>query len=277
MDGIDERFLIPFYYIISRKIQNIRLIFLKICGIIKGKGVRRMIRIAIVDDEPIMVSFIHKKIESIFNNLKIEVEMHNFTNGKSALKDIIAKSFDLVFLDIDMPDISGMNIANRIRLLDCRSEIVFITNKEDLVYDAVKLSPFRFIRKSQFDEEIYEAIDKFIEKINDSKSTYMFNSTEGKITVQLVKIRYIEVSSHKLFINSINRSFTVNGNLKDVEELFYRFGFIKIHQSYLVNYRYINLIKRKEVILDDESTIPLSRSNFEKVKIEYMKLSRGDW
>lgn len=236
-----------------------------------------MIRIAIVDDEPIMVSFIYKKIESIFNNLKIEVEMHNYTNGKSALKDIIAKSFDLVFLDIDMPDISGMDIANRIRLLDCRSEIVFITNKEDLVYDAVKLSPFRFIRKSQFDKEIYEAIDKFIEKINDSKSTYMFNSTEGKITVQLVKIRYIEVSSHKLFINSINRTFTVNGNLKDVEELFYRFGFIKIHQSYLVNYRYINLIKRKEVILDDESALPLSRSNYENVKIEYMKLSRGDW
>lgn len=245
-------------------------------GIMKHRG-DLMIKIAVVDDEPIMVSFIHKKIEGILNDFKIEFEVYDFTNGKSALKDIIAKSFDLVFLDIDMPDVSGMDIANRIRLLDCKSEIVFITHKEDLVYDAVKLSPFRFIRKSQFEEEIYEALDKFVEKMNDSKSTYMFNSTEGKVTVQLIRIRYIEVSSHKLFINGVNRSFIVNGNLKDVEELFYRFGFIKIHQSYLVNYRYINLIKRKEVVLDNELSLPLSKSNYENVKIEYMRLSRGDW
>ena len=68
-----------------------------------------------------------------------------------------------------------------------------------------------------------------------------------------------------------------NGNLKDIEELFYTYGFIKIHQSFLVNFRFINYIKRNEVILDDGKMLPLSRSRYEQTKFEYMRLSREDW
>ena len=176
-----------------------------------------------------------------------------------------------------MPDVSGMTIAKKIRMQEENLEIVFITNKDELVYDAIKVVPFRFIRKSRFDEEIQEALHEFIAKSNSRKSFYTFLTSNGEKTVQTVHIRYIEVSSHKLSIHLLNESFVTNGNLKDIEELFYTYGFIKIHQSFLVNFRFINYIKRNEVILDDGKMLPLSRSRYEQTKFEYMRLSREDW
>ncbi len=82
------------------------------------------------------------------------------------------------------------------------------------------------------------------------------------------------MTSHKLNIHLENESFIANGNLKDIEELFHSYGFIKIHQSYIANYRYINLIKRTEVMLDDGKSLPLSRSRIEQVKLEYMRFIR---
>ncbi len=236
-----------------------------------------MIKIAVVDDEQIILNSIHKKIEKILYDLNTEFEMQDFTNGKTALKEITEKGFDIIFLDIDMPDVSGMTIAKKIRMQEENIEIVFITNKDELVYDAIKVFPFRFIRKSRFDEEIQEALKEFITKLNNRKTVYVFSTSNGEKTVQPVRVRYIEVSSHKLSIHLLNESFVANGNLKDIEELFYTYGFIKIHQSFLVNFRFINYIKRDEVILDNGTTLPLSRSRYEKTKFEYMRLSREDW
>ena len=133
-----------------------------------------MIRIAIVDDEQIILNSIHKKIQDILNELNIEFEIQDFTSGKTALKEITEKVFDIIFLDIDMPDVSGMTIAKKIRIQEENLEIVFITNKDELVYDAIKVVPFRFIRKSRFDEEIQEALHEFIAKSNSRKSFYTF-------------------------------------------------------------------------------------------------------
>lgn len=236
-----------------------------------------MIRIAIVDDEQIILNSIRKKIEKILYDLNAEFEIQDFTSGKAALKEITEKGFDIIFLDIDMPDVSGMTIAKKLRMQEENLEIVFITNKDELVYDAIKVFPFRFIRKSRFDEEIQEALCEFIAKSNNRKSVYIFSTPNGEKAVQTAQIRYIEVSSHKLSIHLLNESFITSGNLKDIEELFYTYGFIKIHQSYLANFRFINYIKRNEVILDNGTALPLSRSRYEKTKFEYMRLSRENW
>lgn len=236
-----------------------------------------MIRIAVVDDELIILNSIHKKIEKILYDINVEFEIQDYTSGKIALKEITEKGVDIIFLDIDMPEVSGMDIAKKIRMQVEKLEIVFITNKDELVYDAIKFTPFRFIRKSRFDEEIQEALYKFIDKLNKNKSLYTFSTSNGKKAVQPVQIRYVEVSSHKLSVHLLNESFIASGNLKDIEELFYTYGFIKIHQSFLVNFRFINYIKRNEVILDNGTVLPLSRSRYEKTKFEYMRLSREDW
>ena len=233
-----------------------------------------MIRIAIVDDEKIILRSIHKKIEGLFCKAGVKFEIYDYTDAVVALKEIEKSSFDILFLDIDMPEISGMEIAKKLRVQEENIDIVFITNKEELVYDAIKFTPFRFIRKYRFEDEIEEAVNEFMNKFGKNNYTYMFSTPQGKKGVLVTRIKYIEVMSHKLNVYGINESFIANGNLKDIENIFYDYGFLKIHQSYLVNYRFINLIKYKEVILDDGKTLPISRGKYEKIKFDYMRFSR---
>ena len=233
-----------------------------------------MIRIAIVDDEQIILRSIHKKIEDLFCKAGVKFEIYDYTDAVVALKEIEQSSFDILFLDIDMPEISGMEIAKKLRVQEENIDIVFITNKEELVYDAIKFTPFRFIRKYRFEYEIEEAVNEFMNKFGKNNYTYMFSTSQGKKGVLVTRVKYIEVMSHKLNVHGIKESFIANGNLKDIEEMFYDYGFFRIHQSYLVNYRFINLIKHKEVILDDGTTLPISRGKYEKIKFDYMRFSR---
>lgn len=236
-----------------------------------------MVNIAVIDDEIIILNYIHKKINIVMNDLNIECQIYNFSDSYYALKEIEKQKFDIVFLDIDMPDVSGIEIAKQIRKSNSDSEIIFVTNKDELVYDVIKYAPFRFIRKSKFDIEIYEAIQSYIEKLNSKNFLYTFSTSNGKKITDLRNVKYVEASSHKLHVHEINSKFIANGNLNEIEEFLHICGFIKIHQSFIVNYRFIDLIKYKEVILDDATRLPISRGRYEKIKIDYMQLSREKW
>lgn len=111
-------------------------------------------------------------------------------------------------------------------------------------------------------------------KRNHQKAIYFFSTEQGKKPINIVDIVYIDVKSHKLTVHQQDGIFSANGNLCDIEKEISQYGFIKIHKSYLVNFRYINLIHQKEVILDDGNILPLSRGKLETAKMELMRFSR---
>lgn len=227
-----------------------------------------------MDDEKIILNSIYNKIESLMKAINTDFIIDKFTSGTKLIKKHDKYPFDIVFLDIDMPGITGIDIAKKIRIKKSNVEIVFITNKDEMVYEAIKYTPFRFIRKTKFDVEIKEALLKFVSKINDQKIVYVFLTENGKKAIQVVDIIYIDVKSHKLFVHMKDEFFVANGTLKDVEQKISEYGFIRIHQSYLVNYRYINLIKQKEIVLDNDEVLPISRGRYETTKVELMRFSR---
>ena len=173
-----------------------------------------------------------------------------------------------------MPQITGIDIAKKLRIKLESTEIIFVTNKDEMVYDIIQYTPFRFIRKSRLEIEIEEALETYLKKKNHQNAIYFFSTEQGKKPVNIVTIVYIEVKSHKLTIYEQDKVFSANGNLNTIEKEISQYGFIRIHKSYLVNFRYINLICQKEVTLDNGNTLPLSRRKFESTKKELMRFSR---
>ena len=136
-------------------------------------------------------------------------------------------------------------------------------------------APFRFIRKSRFSQEIGEALENYLRKRREQKAMYFFSVDDGKRPVNVVSLIYAEVQSHKLTVHCEEESFEANGNLSDVEKAIAGYGFVRIHKSYLVNLRYISLIRKSEIILDDGTSLPLSRRKLESVKMELVRFARG--
>ena len=120
-----------------------------------------MIRIAVVDDDKIILNQIKELIEEKIND-EIVIDLYSdsidFYNNNSKW------SYDIIFLDIDMPKMTGFEIAETIDLLKSQTEIVFTSNLEHLVYDSLKFRPFRFVRKSMLSDDVLSALDAFIVK-----------------------------------------------------------------------------------------------------------------
>lgn len=233
-----------------------------------------MIEIAIVDDEEIFVKLIQKKVLEVLGHLHVESKIFTFTDSVEMLHESTRHHFNLLFLDIDMPNITGLDIARKLRMKNIETEVIFVTNKDELVYDTFKYGPFRFIRKSRFDSEMEEAIQNFVKKVNHQKISIFLSTENGKKPVKVLDILYIEVQSHKLTVHMSNSIISANGNLNDIESEIMSYGFIRIHKSYLVNYRAISFIHQKEIILDDGTSLPLSRRKFEYTQNEMMRFSR---
>lgn len=233
-----------------------------------------MVRIAVVDDEQNMSEIIYYRVKNVMYYQHQDYILRIFTLGNDLLKEHEANPFDLVFLDIDMPEITGLQIAQKLRERDSDIEIVFVTNKTELVYESIKYTPFRFMRKTRMDFEMEETITSFLAKREKSKATYVFSLKEGKKTVRLTDIIYIEAHSHKLSVNMTGSSFVANGNMRDIEKSISKFGFIRVHQSFLVNYRYIYLINQKEIALDNGQALPISRGKYEIVQNELMRFMK---
>lgn len=101
-------------------------------------------KIYICDDEPKILSDISAKIRSLLT----EADISEFTGGNALLEAICENSCDILLLDIDMPEISGLDIASRLTDPANKPLLVFVTSHDELVYDSLQFHPFGFVRKS---------------------------------------------------------------------------------------------------------------------------------
>ena len=95
-----------------------------------------MYKIAICDDDKGELEYVERIIEKSFDRKNVQSAYKAYTSAKTLLEDNKQEPFDLVFLDLDMPGINGMETAENIGMQEGRTEIVFVTNHEELVYKA---------------------------------------------------------------------------------------------------------------------------------------------
>ena len=232
-----------------------------------------MLRVAVCDDELIINNVISNTIREFFAKKGEVLELHTFLSAENLLNECTNKSFDIIFLDIDMPDMSGIEFATKLRKYDEQTEIVFISNRDDLVFSAIKQSPFRFIKKSEM-QELEEALEALYEKKRRSEVVFDFPTLYGKVSKKLVDIWYVEVYGHDLVIHLKDNSFQSKGALNTLEKQIGKDGFIRIHNSFLVNYRYIFAINSKDLTLDNFKKLPVSRYRMDDIKIKLQMFSR---
>lgn len=188
-----------------------------------------------------------------------------------------AKSFDVVFLDIDMPEISGFDIAEKIKA-NKPTLIIFVTTHDELVFSSLKFQPFRFVRKSFLGDELGEVVDD-INKVLSKRAAgkkFKLQTKSHDVYIDVEQIIYIEIYGHWHHVYT-NDGDTLDcyGILSDYELQLEPFDFVRTHKSYLVNCRYIRSVEKERVVLDDKTYIPLSRRRINTVNDKFTKYLRS--
>lgn len=232
-----------------------------------------MIRVAVCDDDKIMLDTICERIADYYAS---DCEIVKYQDGKRLLEESKKQLFDVLFLDIDMPELNGMEVAQIIRETNRYIKIIFVTNKDNLVYKTLQYVPFRYIRKACFNEEFPEAAEELKKSLIESNRTEMFSFKDRKICVRLRDLVYAEVLNHTLKIVLKKETLNITGTMDGLDEAIGSFGFIRIHKSYLVNYRYISSIEASDVVLSSGERLPLSKKRAKEVMLQLQIFSRNE-
>lgn len=235
-----------------------------------------MLKIAVCDDNETMLRVLTDKIGVIYKQNSIAFEIRSFLSGDSFLNSHKEHSFDVVFLDIDMPDINGFDIAEQVNNSG-ETLIVFVTSHDELVYSSIKFRPFRFIRKNYLETELGETLTAANTELmkRNSARKFMFQTKSGEVFEDLQLVEYIEIFGHWLLVHiKDNKSLECYGSLSDMERELNNYDFVRTHKSYLVNCRYIYSIEKNQLVLDDKTVIPVSRYKAESVKQNFRNYLR---
>ncbi len=236
-----------------------------------------MIRSAICDDDPTILDYLYAQISKEFKRQGADIHIDKFTSGKDFLNAHKIEPYDVVFLDIDMPEISGFDIAEKISD-NKRTLIIFLTTHDELVFSSLKFQPFRFIRKSFFEDELSEVLDALIGVLSKriAGRKFKLQTKSHDVYVDIDQIVYIEIYGHWLHVHTNdNEVLECYGILSDYESQLEPFDFVRTYKSYLVNCRYIRSVEKDQVVLDDKTTIPLSRRRTNEVNDKFTKYLRS--
>lgn len=235
-----------------------------------------MINIAVCDDNQHFLGYIEQEIIEALKSIEKAAKVHKFINGIKLLESYSKsdKPFDIIFLDIDMPKIDGIEAAEIIRKKDKKTILIFLTSMEDEVYKTFRYNTFRFIRKSNIDTELKEALENAMGKLTYEKC--IFKTVEGEVALYINDILYFEFIDRNVQIITFNHKYMSNiRRFKDIEDVFQSREFIKIHRSCMINENYIKCIGDLDVTLDNGKKLPVSRYRIEEVKKRFVKVARG--
>lgn len=242
-----------------------------------------MIRVAICDDEMDFVESFHCKVQEVLSRQSESFEIVCYTDGRKLLSEYTVRRFDIVLLDIDMPDIDGFKVAGKLMEFNEKVIIGFVTSRDDLVFDVFNLNyeVYAFIRKSNNLKELESQLTKMCEKLSRDKESIDLKIFRDVINVRVRDILYFESSGHKVYMYckkgvSIEKIQIID-KMENVEALTLIYGFVRANSGCIVNPRYIDFIDKKEktLILVDGKKLSVSRYKMADVIKQFQISRRG--
>lgn len=226
-----------------------------------------MMRVAVCDDEKRIREEIAGRIRESLPDCEIDV----YGSGKELLKALRERTFDLLLLDIDMPEKSGLELASQIMSGTERPLIVFVTSHDEPVYDSLQLHPFGFVRKSHLDDELTRVLRDAAEEVCARDRHFCFHTSSGDVRLKTEDILYFESDGNYIKVKTVDAEYRFRETMQVLENTLVQDGFVRVHKGFLVNQEAVKIINSDMIILTDNSEIPLGRSYQENARRTLMR------
>lgn len=234
-----------------------------------------MLKIAVCDDEKHFQKDIKGYISRYLRGKEISFEVDVFSSGKEFLElgSEIAK-YDISFLDINMSEVDGIKVAKQIRKFSKSVYIVFVTAYINYSLEGYKVEAIRYILKNNqnLGAAIAECFDAILEKMNEPRKNFKFCECEKEILLD--DIVYVESKLHKLEVHIMEehmKVYSLYAKLNEFEKEVENSHFLRLHQSFLINLKYLKSIKERVAVLDDKTEIIIPRARYKDVKTAFVE------
>ena len=233
-----------------------------------------MIHIAICDDEEDVLEFIKEKTYSCLTNADYLFKIYTYTNGHKLIEEHKLINFDIILIDIEMPDIDGLSVAKEIRTFDDSVKLIIITNRDDLVYDVFEYDISAFCRKKEKYLDFEKDLLRICRKISNVSAYIELKSIRRSISLDVKNILYFEIWNHDLYVVTLDDKIRILYTLSEIGQIIKKYKFIKCYSSYIVNIDHIDFIEKKLLTMSNGDKIPISRTYYENVRKSFYENMR---
>ena len=237
--------------------------------------------IAVCDDRIETTDFLYQMIKTYFTQHHLLLTgVKIYADGDCLLQDIRKGTpFDIIFLDIELPGLNGLEVARCIRQIDSRVLLVFATGHPEYMPEAFKVEAFDFLSKPVQAQDMELVLSRCVRKYQQRNGQLIIRTSMGTATAHVNNIVYVNSDLHYIeFILTTGEALRTKMQMRQVETLLKPYPqFIRCHQSYLVNLDYVREVQRLNILLKNINektilnTIPISREYLNQTKERFVQ------
>lgn len=235
------------------------------------------IRIAVVEDENEQYEYVNKLLYKWSEQGGESISVTHVTCAEEYLISYNQPdTFDVLFLDVYMKQMNGMELAKEIRKYDREVQIVFLTGVSDYVFEGYEIGAVRYLLKPIEQEKLGETMAVVLEKLKQRSDDYISFKYQGEM-IRLLRsdIYYVEVYGHYLRMVTKTDTFEWKDSLQSMRSKLDTRRFAEANRSTIVNMEYVNKITREECLLEDGTCIHVSKGAYKGLNEAFMKFYVG--
>lgn len=229
-----------------------------------------MLKIAVVDDEPIFCERIRKKLYSVYEKVNLAIQADCYTRGKEVLYEVDdGRYYDAYLLDIDLPDMSGIDLGRKLREKFPYPYIVFLTAYPQYAIEGYSARAYQYILKDEWKKKLDETLGNIQKEMESQmEPSYRIIVSTKLEKVPIKDIYYLYKDGKNVVFQTRNGESSIRKTLSEVYEELPEQNFIYVDRSFIVNIEHVMKLKNKQIYMSNGEIIPVSKPQLERVKTE---------
>ncbi len=220
-------------------------------------------KIALCDDDKLELDYLTDLVRKWGHRKNVSITLEAFQNSSSFLFALSDLELDIVLLDIEMPEISGLELAEKIKARNDHTQIIFVSGYSEYISFGYDVEALHYLLKPVDELKLFEVLDKAIAKLGQKRTNFVFKDGSEMIILALDEIRYISVSGNYTTIYA-TKEYLIKSPLSLIEHKLDD-SFVKVSRSEIVALRQITKLTHTLLYLKDGTIIGLPRGAYEKI------------
>lgn len=234
-------------------------------------------QIAICDDDKGCCSQIEKWLKTYRATEKLEIKLNIYYDAERLIKELRSgRCFDVIFLDIELPELSGIEVGREIRhyLENDFINIVFISGKTQYCMDLFELEPLNFHHKPLVEEQIIADVEKIAGRMSRQQKILRYQDMGIEKAILLKEIVYVEATGKLLEVTTVSgKKISIRDTLIHLDQLFFDYYLCQCHRSYLINMSQVDKYQERCFYMKNGAVIPVGKKYAETAKKAWVDFS----
>jgi DNA-binding LytR/AlgR family response regulator len=239
-----------------------------------------MPKLAICDDQIELTEKLRQDLRKIFAKIGVDTKIEVYGRGEDLIADLKGgEIYDLIFLDINLISLNGIDVGNFIREKDngYSTQIVFISNEKEYAFELFDISPIDFLVKPLNYHRLEKLAEKFMKMHNHWSDYFTYKVGRDAFTVKISDIIYMQSEKRRIRIYLTGGVDVFYGKLEDLyNQTFKKHRFLYIHNQTLVNYAHVRILEYEKLTMSNGMELTISHSKRKEIREARMEFEKGE-